>query len=88
MPLYRSLHRDNLLAGGEYKPVVVLTACTLGIAMAAMTLEMWIFGIAFWLIGIRLLRKMARYDPQMLRVYTNHIHEPDHYTSTPHAFRK
>lgn len=68
----RALTRPALIAGCERKPLIALgMVCTImGITM---NLYMIIGAICLAAIGIGILRRMAKNDPIMIKIYLRHI---------------
>lgn len=55
----RSLHRPNLMAGGERIPVLLVGLITFALIAAIKTLPSILIGIALWFVAMYL-RRMAR----------------------------
>ncbi len=72
-PIYRALHRPNLILGGERELVLLTALLTGGTAMVAMNLVSTVICTLVWLSGIAMLRAMAKVDPQLSRVYLRYL---------------
>lgn len=70
--IHRSLHRYNLLFGGERELVLVTGLLTFVCVFVATSIPVAIVGLVSWFIIIGLLRMMAKADPIMSRVYGRH----------------
>lgn len=68
-PIYRALHRPNLLMGGERVPVLMLIMISVGLAVTSMNLVAIIVSGVLWIAGIFYLRMMAKSDPFMIGIY-------------------
>ncbi len=82
----RALTRPTLIAGCERKPLIALGMfCTImGITMS---LYMIIAAICIAVIGIGILRRMAKNDPVMIKIYLRHIKFNKRYMSKPSIYR-
>lgn len=70
VPLHRSL-TEPILLGGAPRMVAIVNgtlAAALGIG-----LQLWIAGIAIWIIGHGLAVHAARKDPQFMEVLARHV---------------
>jgi type IV secretory pathway TrbD component len=47
-------------------------------------LKFALLGIAFWAISLFVFQRMAKADPQLLRVYVRHVNKKIFYPSQPH----
>ncbi len=82
----RALTRPALIAGCERTPLIALgMVCTImGITMN----PYMIFGaICILAIGIGVLRRMAKSDPIMIKIYLRHIKFQKRYMSKPSIYR-
>ena len=74
-PIHRALSRPNLMFGADRELVVI--------TVYAVTL-----GCLAWLITIAMLRRMAKSDPLMRRVYLRHIRYRPLYRPTATPFNR
>jgi type IV secretion system protein VirB3 len=72
-PLYRALHRQNLLLGGEREPVLACAIACAGLPAASSNLVALTVGVVLWLFLIGVLRMMAKADPMMSQVYLRQL---------------
>ncbi|MEJ5038610.1 conjugal transfer protein TrbD [Acinetobacter johnsonii] len=84
----RSLHRQNLLAGGERIPVLLVGLLTFGLIAAIKTLVSVIAGLAIWFIAMYFLRRMAKFDPQAAEIYKRQLKQQKIYQPKSRPFRK
>ncbi|MCY1277299.1 Type IV secretory pathway, VirB3-like protein [compost metagenome] len=73
VPLHRSL-TEPILLGGAPRSVAILNG-TLA-AVVGLGLQLWIPGLALWLLGHTLAVWGARVDPHFLQVFARHIKFP------------
>lgn len=71
--LPRALHRPNLVMGGERELVLTTGLLAAGLVVEAMNLVALAVGGAVWFVCVALLRRMAKGDPQMSRVYLRQL---------------
>lgn len=69
IPIRRIGHRHNLLLGGDRVCVAMLGIVCSALIFNAQELRAAIVGIAFWVVGLYLLRLMAKHDPRMISVW-------------------
>lgn len=74
VPLHRSL-TDPILMGGAPRAVAIANgtlAATVGLG-----LQLWIPGVALWIVGHSLAVWGAKVDPQFMQVFARHLkHKP------------
>ncbi len=70
IPLHRSL-TERIMLGGAPRNVVIVNA-TLAAALG-LGLQLWLVGIAFWLVGHGAAVYAAKRDPQFMDVMVRHI---------------
>jgi type IV secretion system protein VirB3 len=68
-PIHRALHRPKLLLGAERTPVLMLGLGTLGVAFIALNFVAFVVGGLSWVVCLGLLRRAAKADPDMSRVF-------------------
>jgi type IV secretory pathway TrbD component len=73
IPFPRTLHRPNLLLGGERKLVILLGVIAFGLILSDISPFKIILGLGIWSIGLALLRLMAKADPQLSQVYLRRL---------------
>lgn len=87
-PIYRALHRPNLLFGGDREASLFLAFLTGGLAVCAHNLVTTIICLVVWFIGIYFLRLAAKADPKLKSVYIRHLKYRDYYPAKSRIFRK
>lgn len=72
-PIYSVLTTPQLVMGGERDWVLSTAIICLMLGVVTVTLIGAISGLGIWLIALWALRKMAKADPLMTKVYWRHI---------------
>ncbi len=70
VPLHRSL-TEPILLGGAPRTVAIANG-TLGAAVG-LGMQLWLSGLALWIVGHSLAVWGARLDPQFMQVFARHI---------------
>lgn len=86
--VHRALNRPDLIAGCERELILAVGLITVALVVVALNIVAAIAGVFIWLVSIVILRKMAKADPFMSKVYLRHIKYSPFYParSTPYAF--
>ncbi len=82
----RALTRPALIAGCERIPLIALgMVCTI----MAITVNRYLLvgSVCVAVIGIGVLRRMAKIDPHMIKIYLRHIKFKKFYVSKPSIYR-
>jgi len=76
VPLHRSLS-EPILMGGVPRSLAI----TLGTLAAAigLGLQLWIAGLAIYLVGHAAALWLTRHDPQFIAVFARHLHAARHH---------
>ncbi len=84
-PLHRALYRPSLLLGGERELVLFTGLIAGGLIVSAMNFIATVVGLAVWFGCIGLLRAMAKFDPDLSKVYLRQLRYQAYYPprSTP-----
>ena len=68
-PFHRALHRPNMMLGGERTPMIVaVSACGI-LIVSSMNLVALVVGVIMCIFLVSALRRMAKKDPQMVKIY-------------------
>ena len=81
--VYESVNRPNLLMGCEREPILVIGLLCAMLVFALLTFWSIVLGIGAWLIALYALRKMAKVDPIMTKVYSRHLRYAPFYPAQP-----
>jgi type IV secretion system protein VirB3 len=83
VPIHRSLHRHNLLAGAD-RELTLMSALLAGTCIfVAMSIPVAVIGLVLWFFALAMLRMMAKADPKMRDVYVRHIRYRAFYNPRP-----
>jgi type IV secretory pathway TrbD component len=88
LPIHRALHRPHLLLGAEREPVLYTLIVAFTLVFAALSWPALLVGAALWLVGLGVLRSLAKADPHMTRVYLRHIRYRPYYPARSTPFRR
>ncbi len=86
--IHRALSRPNLLMGADRELVLVAGLAAIILIFVVLTWYAALFGVAFWIFTVGVLRMMAKADPMMRRVYLRHVGYRHHYRPTSSPWRK
>jgi len=84
-PIQRVLYRENLLMGGERELVMFTALIAGGIIITSQNLISILIGVPLYVACLFLLRKMAKIDPYLSKVYSLQLKYQSYYParSTP-----
>jgi type IV secretory pathway TrbD component len=77
---HRVTYRHRLFMSGEREPAMLVTGIAVGLPMLAQNLPSFITGILLWVCAMPALRRMAKSDQQMLKVYIRNIRYAGYYS--------
>lgn len=86
-PLYRALHRPQLLLGGDRKIMVITLAASALLILVSRNTVSIVFGLIILAIGVYGLRRAAKADPMMREVYLRHIQYKGYYAPFSRPWR-
>ena len=69
IPVHQSLHRHNLVLGAERELAMTSALIALLVGVGGMTAISGLAALLFWITSIFILRRMARIDPLMSKVW-------------------
>lgn len=72
-PIYQSLHRHNHVMGAERELVLMTVLVSFLVGVGGFTLISALVAFVFYLVVLFILRKMAKADPIMSKVWFRHI---------------
>ena len=81
IPIHQSLHRHNHVLGAERELVLTAGLIALLVGIGGLTLISIVSAAVFWLFAVFALRRMAKADPQMSKVWLRHIKQQLFYPS-------
>lgn len=86
-PVHQSLHRHNLVLGAERELAMAASLIALLVGVGGMTLVSAATAAIFWTLAIFILRRMARADPLLSRVWLRHVKQQDFYSAKASCWR-
>ena len=87
LPIHQSLHRHAHVFGAEREPVMTAALIALLVGVGGLTAISAIAAVSFWIIAVFALRRMAKADPVMSRVWLRHIRQQDFYPARASHWR-
>jgi type IV secretion system protein VirB3/type IV secretion system protein VirB4 len=87
LPIHQSLHRHAHVLGAEREPVMTAALIALLVGVGGLTVISAIAAASFWIIAVFALRRMAKADPVMSRVWLRHIRQQDFYPAKASRWR-
>ncbi|OKP00815.1 conjugal transfer protein TrbD [Xenorhabdus eapokensis] len=86
-PFHRALHRPQQIMGGERELMLFSMLVAGGLIVSALNLVATVIGLLLWLICVHGLRKMAKADPEMSKVYIRQLKYRHYYAPFSRPFR-
>ncbi|MFZ2316059.1 MAG: conjugal transfer protein TrbD [Gammaproteobacteria bacterium] len=86
-PFHRALHRPQQIMGGERELVLFSMLIAGGLIVSALNLVATVIGVSIWLVCIYALRKMAKADPNMSKVYIRQLKYKHYYAPFSRPYR-
>jgi len=90
VPIHSALNKPNLVLGGERELMLFTGLISATMIFVALSLQSAVIGIVVWFIFSSLIRKMAKSDPLMSKIYIRQLRYQHYYQahSTPFAKEK
>lgn len=73
LPIHQSLHRHNHVLGAERDLVLTSGLIAFLVGVGGLTLLSAGTALLFWIVAVFALRRMAKADPQMSKVWLRHV---------------
>lgn len=86
-PFHRALHRPQQIMGGERELMLFSMLIAGGLIVSALNLVATMLGLTIWMICVHGLRKMAKSDPEMSKVYIRQLKYAPYYAPFSRPFR-
>lgn len=86
-PFHRALHRPQQIMGGERELMLFSMLVAGGLIVSALNLVATVIGLVLWSICVYALRKMAKADPEMSKVYIRQLKYGNYYGPFSRPFR-
>jgi len=87
LTIHQSLHRHSQVMGGERELVLMSGLIAFLVGVGGLTLLSAVTAFCFWITAIFVLRRMAKADPIMSRVWLRHIKLQHHYPARSSVWR-
>ena len=81
------MHRHAHVLGAEREPVMTAALIALLVGVGGLTVISAIAAASFWIIAVFALRRIAKADPVMSRVWLRHIKQQDFYPAKASRWR-
>lgn len=85
--IHRSLHRPQVIMGGERNLMLFSMLVAVTLIVSALNLFAACIGVMIWLFCVYGLRRMAKADPQMSKVYQRQLRYAHYYAPRSGPFR-
>jgi type IV secretion system protein VirB3/type IV secretion system protein VirB4 len=85
--IHQSLHRHTHVLGAEREPVMTAALVAFLVGIGGLTLLSAFSAVLFWVVAVFALRRMAKADPLMSRVWLRHIKQQDFYPAKAGRWR-
>lgn len=85
--IHQSLHRHNLVLGAERELAMGSALIALLVGIGGVTFISGISALVFWFPAIFVLRRMAKADPLMSKVWMRHVKQQDLYSAKASRWR-
>lgn len=86
--VYQSLHRHNHLLGAEQDLVMLSALLAFLLGMSGLNLVGIGSALFFWITSLFVLRRMAKHDPIMSKVFLRHMKQQTYYSAKSSVWRK
>lgn len=86
-PFHRALHRPQQIMGGERELMLFSMLVAGGLIVSALNLVATIIGGLLWMVCVYALRKMAKADPELSKVYIRQLKYGHYYGPFSRPYR-
>jgi type IV secretory pathway TrbD component len=86
-PFHRALHRPQQIMGGERELMLFSMLVAGGLIVSALNMVATAIGLVLWLICVHALRKMAKSDPELSKVYIRQLKYGHYYGPFSRPYR-
>ena len=87
LPIHQSLHRHAPVLGAERELVMTSALIALLVGVGGLTAVSIVSAVIFWIASVFALRRMAKADPIMSRVWLRHIKQQEFYPARAGRWR-
>ena len=85
--VHQSLQRHNFVMGAERELVMTSALIALLVGIGGLTLLSGAAAAVFWIVAVFVLRRMAKADPIMSKVWMRHVKQNDFYSAKASRWR-
>lgn len=85
--VHQSLQRHNFVMGAERELVMTSALIALLVGIGGLTLLSGVVAAVFWIVAVFVLRRMAKADPIMGKVWMRHVKQNDFYSAKASRWR-
>lgn len=85
--VHQSLQRHNFVMGAERELVMTSALIALLVGIGGLTLLSGAAAAVFWTVAVFVLRRMAKADPIMSKVWMRHVKQNDFYSAKASRWR-
>ena len=86
-PFHRALHRPQQIMGGERELMLFSMLIAGGLTVSALNITAMLIGGVIWLVCVYGLRKMAKADPNLSKVYLRQLRYAPYYAPFSRPYR-
>ena len=87
LPIHQSLHRHAHILGAERELVMTSALIALLVGVGGLTAVSIVSAVVFWIFAVFVLRRMAKADTIMSRVWLRHIKQQEFYPAKASRWR-
>ena len=87
LPIHQSLHRHAHVLGAERELVMASALIALLVGVGGLTAVSIVSAAAFWIMAVFALRRMAKADPIMSKVWLRHVKQQEFYPAKASRWR-
>lgn len=84
---HRALHRPQLIMGGERELMLFSMLIAAGLIVSALNFIATVIGISIWVVCVWALRKMAKSDPSLSKIYIRQLKYGNYYGPYSRPYR-
>ena len=86
-PFHRALHRPQQIMGGERELMLFSMLLAGGLIVSALNLIATVIGLMIWFVCVQVLRRMAKLDPELSKVYIRQLKYGHYYGPFSRPYR-
>ena len=87
IPITQALNRPNLIQGCEREWFLMSALISATLIFITLSVIACLMGVILWLGAVTILRRMAKIDPALTKVYRRHIRYRSYYPARSHPDR-